>query len=237
MKTAFLFLLLPTTLVAQTTVGLRLGLGTFRENRTSVYRYELPTISLQLTHFKNINTNERFFQASLDWGQNQQPGRSFQRAAGLGASWQRTYGIAKPAGRWGRLALGWQAHFGLRAIYERLDFSEAANGPLGGYAALELAPVLAWRLPLQLGHHNGQLTTYLSAPLVAGLAAGVRSDADFTAGAFGPGTFGGVSNQLWYVPSEASRWRVGYLWSYRSLRHEYANQQHATNSISVNYCL
>jgi hypothetical protein len=236
MRLLFL-LLLPTSVLAQTTVGLRLGLGTFRENRTSVYRYELPTIGLQLTRFKEVNANERLFQANLDWGQNVQAGRAFQRAMGLSVGWQRTYGLAKPAGRWGRLALGWQAQLNLRAIYDRLDFGETATGPLGGYGSLELAPVLAWRLPLRLGRYEGTLTNYLSVPLLSGLAAGVRGDADFAAGVYVPGTFGGVSNQLWYVPGPASRWRVGYHWSYRAIGHAFANQRHAVNSVSVNYKL
>ena len=121
MKQTLIFLLFfPTALLAQTTVGLRLGLGTFRENRTSAYRYELPTIGLQLTRFKEVKANERLFQASLEWGQNVQVGRAFQRSLGLGVGLQRTYGLAKPAGRWGRLGLGWQVQLNLRTIYDQI---------------------------------------------------------------------------------------------------------------------
>lgn len=222
----------------QTDVGLHLGLTTFRDNRYSAFRYEMPSVGVQLNRVRYIGRGERRFSVEADWGQQRQSGRFFQQTAGLSVRLQRTYELgtssANDMPKKGRFGLGWQAQLALRTYYDQLIFDGPTLNQIGGYGALELAPVFQYRVEFGLANRPVTLTNYLTIPLLTGLIAG-NSGGAYSAGVAFPGTYTGLTNQLWLTLNESARhpWRVGYQWNYRSIQLANADQQHATNGISI----
>ncbi|MBO0931039.1 hypothetical protein [Fibrella aquatilis] len=232
-----LLLLLPLMGLGQnppkTDVDLRLGLTTFRDNRYSVFRYAMPTVGFQLNRTKSVGTGEKWLTVGAYWGQDVQTGRFFSRTAGLSSSLQRTYRLgsantSKPS----QFGLGWQAQLAIQTYYDRLAFNETTDSHIGGYAALELAPMLYYRWEFKLANRPALFTNSLSVPLLTGLVAG-NNAGNYSAGVAFPGAFTGLSNQLWLTLNTPARhpWRIGYQWSYRAIQLADANQQHAFNGL------
>lgn len=206
------FLLLPLTGLAQertqTDSGLRLGLTTFRDNRYSVFRYEMPSVGLQLNRVRYVGQGERRFAVSANWGQQRQPERFFQQTAGLSVGLQRTYRLGTSAVRGevkkGQFGLGWQVQMDLRTYYDQLVFDGPTMNHIGGYGALELAPVLHYQRSFRLANHPATLTNYLTVPLLTGIIAG-NNGGDYSAGVAFPGTYTGLTSQLWLTLNASAR--------------------------------
>ncbi len=218
---------------AQRSLGLRVGLLTFRDNDLSAFRYAMPAVGVQYAATRQHDRGERTWLINVDLGQQQNTQRLIQQAFSLSVAYRRTYRVGMAGWQ-----CGWQTQWLMRG-YGNINTLGESNQVLGGMASLELAPVVEYGRAVRWLGHSGRVTNYLTLPLLSYvLGGGYQLDGPVQQVVW-PGNYPALSNQLdWAIDAPVRHpWRIGYQWLYRHSTLPFANQYFAYNGLSISYVI